>query len=257
VERDDVRVPDAPPGHAQLSGDAARPELPDGGAPPEEYGAERGVPWGISESGYNVVDRPTTTSTRPSASPASASSAGWPTTSWSRRTPRPSRPWWTPRGRPGTSAAGPGGLEGAYGYYEAVDYTRVEAPAEGTPAPKSRRATVIRSYLAHHQGMTLVALANALLGDPMVKRFHADPRVRPRSCCCRSACPAVADHAAAPGRGDAHDRRARPASASRRFRSPAHRVPATRSSSPTATTRPWSTNAGGGASFCRGRVVTR
>ena len=32
--------------------------------------------------------------------------------------------------------------------------------------------------MAHHQGMTLVSLANALLGDPMVKRFHADPRVQ-------------------------------------------------------------------------------
>ena len=32
--------------------------------------------------------------------------------------------------------------------------------------------------MAHHQGMTLVALANALLGDPMVRRFHADPRVQ-------------------------------------------------------------------------------
>ena len=32
--------------------------------------------------------------------------------------------------------------------------------------------------MAHHEGMTLVALANALLDDRMVERFHADPRVQ-------------------------------------------------------------------------------
>jgi cyclic beta-1,2-glucan synthetase len=36
----------------------------------------------------------------------------------------------------------------------------------------------VRNYLAHHQGMTLVALANVLLARPMVERFHADPRVQ-------------------------------------------------------------------------------
>ena len=37
---------------------------------------------------------------------------------------------------------------------------------------------IVRAYFAHHQGMTLVALANALLDDRMVERFHADPRVQ-------------------------------------------------------------------------------
>ena len=32
--------------------------------------------------------------------------------------------------------------------------------------------------MAHHQGMTLVALTNALLGDRMIERFHADPSVQ-------------------------------------------------------------------------------
>jgi cyclic beta-1,2-glucan synthetase len=45
-----------------------------------EYGRQRGVPWGISESGYNTVDASSTTSTAPSACPAWDSSAGWPPT---------------------------------------------------------------------------------------------------------------------------------------------------------------------------------
>src|SRR5262249_25049258 len=44
--------------------------------------------------------------------------------------------------------------------------------------PKGRRCAVVRSYMAHHQGMSLVALTNALLDDPMPRRFHADPMVR-------------------------------------------------------------------------------
>ncbi len=37
---------------------------------------------------------------------------------------------------------------------------------------------VVPAYMAHHEGMTLVALANALLDDRMVERFHAEPRVK-------------------------------------------------------------------------------
>ena len=57
-----------------------------------EYGRERGVPWGMSESGYNTRRRrSSTTSTARSACRASGSSAGWPRIWSSRRTPRRSR----------------------------------------------------------------------------------------------------------------------------------------------------------------------
>src|SRR4029453_12130482 len=69
------------------------------------------------------------------------------------------------------------GLAGEYGFYEAIDYTHRAASDDEGPAPAGR-GTVVRAYMAHHQGMTLVAIANALLGQPMVERFHADPRVR-------------------------------------------------------------------------------
>ena len=91
----------------------------------------------------------------------------------------------------------------------------------------------------------------------MVKRFHADPRVRATELLLQERVPApVADHAAAPGRGDAHVGRGPPRRAARRFRSPHTAFPHAQflsNGNYTAVV----TNAGGGASFCRGRAVTR
>jgi len=63
------------------------------------------------------------------------------------------------------------GATGKYGFYEAIDYTR-------SRLPEGHRSLVVRCFMAHHQGMSLVALANCLLGATMVRRFHAEPMVR-------------------------------------------------------------------------------
>jgi cyclic beta-1,2-glucan synthetase len=63
------------------------------------------------------------------------------------------------------------GALGKYGFYEAIDYTRGRLP-------ENHRALVVRCFMTHHQGMSLVALANCLLGGVMVRRFHAEPMVR-------------------------------------------------------------------------------
>src|SRR4029450_7941608 len=73
------------------------------------------------------------------------------------------------------------GLEGDHGYFDAIDYTPREADHHdhaAADAASPAAGTGVRTYFGHHAGMTLVALSNALLGDPMVKRFHADPRVQ-------------------------------------------------------------------------------
>ncbi|PYQ42455.1 MAG: carbohydrate-binding protein, partial [Acidobacteria bacterium] len=143
-----------------------------------KYGVERGVPWGISESGYNVVDRYDNYQYKAFGVPGLGLKRGLaddlveaPYATGLAAMVDPSRA--AQNFRRLTEE----GLEGAYGFYEAIDYTRVDDGAGAGPRSDAR-GTVIRSYLAHHQGMTLVSLANALLGDPMVKRFHADPRVR-------------------------------------------------------------------------------
>ena len=63
------------------------------------------------------------------------------------------------------------GLRGAKGYYEAIDYTRQQRP-EGS------RGVVIYAYMAHHQGMSLLAIDNILQREIMQRRFHADLRIR-------------------------------------------------------------------------------
>ncbi|HEY4946081.1 MAG TPA: glucoamylase family protein [Candidatus Limnocylindrales bacterium] len=60
------------------------------------------------------------------------------------------------------------GAAGRYGFREALDYTARRLPEGATVA-------VVKSYMAHHQGMVLVALGNVLNNRAMVQRFHADP----------------------------------------------------------------------------------
>jgi cyclic beta-1,2-glucan glucanotransferase len=54
--------------------------------------------------------------------------------------------------------------------FEAVDFHPV-------PAGPQTKPTVVRSFMAHHQGMGLLALCNTLLGNSMQKRLHAEPIV--------------------------------------------------------------------------------
>ncbi len=63
------------------------------------------------------------------------------------------------------------GARGRFGFYEALDFTRERVPETGPVA-------LVRAYMAHHQGMTLVALANVLLDARMRRYFHREPVIR-------------------------------------------------------------------------------
>ena len=39
-------------------------------------------------------------------------------------------------------------------------------------------SAIVSEYMAHHQGMILMAMANYLHGDIMVKRMHRDQRIQ-------------------------------------------------------------------------------
>jgi cyclic beta-1,2-glucan synthetase len=56
------------------------------------------------------------------------------------------------------------GWHGRYGYYESVEYT-------------GSGAEIIRSWMAHHEGMALLAICNLLFDNPMQRYFHAEPQV--------------------------------------------------------------------------------
>ncbi|MDZ4199944.1 MAG: cyclic beta 1-2 glucan synthetase, partial [Kiritimatiellia bacterium] len=60
---------------------------------------------------------------------------------------------------------------GAYGLYEAVDYTHARIP-------RGKSRAVVRAFMTHHQGMGLIAMSNLLLDGSMIRRFMADPSMR-------------------------------------------------------------------------------
>ncbi len=63
------------------------------------------------------------------------------------------------------------GGRGPFGFYEALDFT-------ATRVPEGERAVIVRAYMAHHHGMSLVAIANVLHDGVMRARFHAAPAVQ-------------------------------------------------------------------------------
>src|SRR5918999_2170969 len=63
------------------------------------------------------------------------------------------------------------GALGQYGYYEALDYTPRRLP-------EGQRVAVVRAFMAHHQGMTVVAIANAIHRGIFRDWFHQEPMAR-------------------------------------------------------------------------------
>jgi len=134
------------------------------------YGADHGVPWGTSESAYNLRDRHLTYQYR---------AFGVPDLALERRIGQDLvvAPYATALALavdPEAAFANLAVLEtkgalGRYGFYDALDYTR--------PVPGQRYA-IVRNYMAHHIGMALVAFTNAVTGQLWQRRFHADPLVR-------------------------------------------------------------------------------
>jgi len=223
-----------------------------------EYAAGRGVPWGISECAYNLRDRHGNYQYKAFGVPGLGLKRGLAdelvVAPYATALAAMVEPQLAARNLRRLSDEG---RTGAYGYYDAIDYTHGAAfeadAAEGGGRP---RGTVVRTFMAHHQGMTLVSLANVLLGNPMVRRFHSDPRVQatelllqervPRTAAITQPRPVEETRAAGPA----------PAQAVRRFRSPHTLWPHAQFLSNGSYTTVV-TNSGGGASFCRGRVVTR
>lgn len=133
-----------------------------------EYGKQRGVPWGLSESGYNAVDTQFNYQYRAFGVPGLGLKRGLaedlviaPYASTMALMVAPEA------ASTNLQRLAEMDMVGRYGFYEALDYT---------PARQRRGETkvIVRSFMAHHQGMSLLALAYLLLGRPMQRRFEAD-----------------------------------------------------------------------------------
>ncbi|HUQ97839.1 MAG TPA: glucoamylase family protein, partial [Gemmatimonadaceae bacterium] len=134
------------------------------------YGLERGVPWGVSESAYAVRDRAQTYQYRGFGVPDLALKRGLskelviaPYATILAMLVEPHQAL-----RNLTVLEGEGAL-GPYGFRDALDYTR--------PAPGSKK-TIVCTFMAHHVGMSIVALDNVLNQQVWPRRFHTDPLVR-------------------------------------------------------------------------------
>ncbi|NOT06222.1 MAG: hypothetical protein HOP27_16645 [Anaerolineales bacterium] len=136
------------------------------------YGQEKEVPWGISESGYFAFD---------ANQNYQYYAFGVPDLGYKRDLPDDLviTPYASLLGlslQPQTVLKNMEHLEelkmlGRFGFYEALDYTK-------TRLPEGKAYAKVRSYMAHHQGMILVAACNYLSNDVMVRRFHADEHIQ-------------------------------------------------------------------------------
>ncbi len=145
-----------------------------------EHGKKAGTPWGVSESGYAQLDAQSNYQYRSFGVPGLGLRRGL-------EEDRVIAPYACVLALPVSPRAvldnlatlARLGAEGLYGLFEAVDY-------DGTRATEAARATgetvrhfaVVRSYMAHHQGMILAAINNALNDEVLVERFHSEAVVR-------------------------------------------------------------------------------
>ena len=223
------------------------------------YGVERGVPWGISESAYSVVDLHDTYQYKAFGVPGLGLKRGL----GDALVIAPYATALAAMLEPAKAAANfrrlaTAGLEGACGYYEAIDYTpqRYESAGGGESSTGVAPGVLVRAFMAHHQGMTMVALSNALLGNRMIERFHADPRVRATELLLQERIPRRTPIIQPRPAEQTHATSKPPTVPVRRFRSAHTRFPHAQFLS-NGNYVAAITNGGGGASTCRGRAVTR
>lgn len=134
-----------------------------------QYGRQKNIPWGISEAAYNARDRELTYQYTNFGVPGLGLKRGlghntviapYATILAAQFMPR--------EAVENLERLNRAGALGRYGYHDAVDYTPERVP-EGTDHQ------VVYNYMAHHSGMAIVAVANAVFEGRMRDRFHSDP----------------------------------------------------------------------------------
>ncbi|MBF0166812.1 MAG: cyclic beta 1-2 glucan synthetase [Alphaproteobacteria bacterium] len=133
-----------------------------------EYGEQLGVPWGISESGYNMVDVNLNYRYRAFGVPGLGLKRGLaedlvvaPYASALALMVAPEEACRN------LQRLAQDGYIGNFGFFEAIDFTLARQR-------RGQTSTVVQAYMAHHQGMILLALDYLLKDRPMQRRFEAD-----------------------------------------------------------------------------------
>ncbi len=134
-----------------------------------EYGRQRGIPWGFSESGYNMVDVNQNYQYKAFGAPGMGLKRGL-------SEDMVVAPYATMLALMVSPEEACKNLErladenfiGKFGFFEAIDYT----PSR---LARGQSKSLIQSFMAHHQGMSLLSLSYLILNRPMQKRFESDP----------------------------------------------------------------------------------
>jgi cyclic beta-1,2-glucan synthetase len=135
-----------------------------------EYGEQRQIPWGVSEAGFNARDLQYNYQYGPFGIPGLGLKRGL-------RDELVISPYSTMLAamvHPRAALKNLNDLEkidafGDFGFYESIDYTPERVP-------KNKKSVILHSYMAHHQGMSLLSINNLLNNFVMQERFHNDPR---------------------------------------------------------------------------------
>jgi cellobiose phosphorylase len=135
-----------------------------------DYARRHDIPWGVSESGYNTIDASMNYQYRAFGVPGTGLKRGLgedlviaPYASMLGLMVEPEQAC------ANLQRMAQLGFMGRYGFYEAVDYTAARLP-------RGQDHVVVRSFMAHHQGMGFLALSYFLHERPMQRRFEADPQ---------------------------------------------------------------------------------
>jgi len=138
----------------------------------QAHGRHLGIPWGISESSYNVRDLEMTYQYSNFGVPGLGLKRGL----GENRVIAPYATGLAAMVDPVAAVANYAmlaamGARGRYGFYEAMDFT-------ASRLPQTQNVAIVRSFMAHHQGMTITAIANTLQDGLLRRRFHAEPLVQ-------------------------------------------------------------------------------
>jgi hypothetical protein len=139
----------------------------------QAYAARRGVPWGVSESAYFKLDE---------HGNYQYQAFGLPQLSLMRRDSNPLviSPYSTflalsvdpPASLRNLRRMQILGWFGSRGFYESADYTTSRGRFRWS------HCQIVRCWMAHHQGMSLLSVANLLCDNVVQRWFHADCRVQ-------------------------------------------------------------------------------
>ena len=154
------------------------------------YGEERKVPWGISEAAHAGRDQRGQYQYHAFGVPPLSASGGDPE---GRLVIAPYASMLalmldTASATANLRSMAAKGWCARHGFFESIDYSHVGDYSHPGAAPE-----VVRCFMAHHQGMALLAIDNALLGNRMQERFHHDPLVQSTEFLLEERMPALVD----------------------------------------------------------------